>query len=151
MCVDPDATRRIDPQGIRVLGAKIVGKLNLSGVKVPFRITLRRCSIPELMDLSEAEIPTLDLNGSYTGPIRAGDIDVAKSVRLGLGFHAKGTVNLSFANLGDIAAVDGHFQWSPELDDADQTRKVALNLSGTKNRGGVFLKKKRSSSFSFSC
>jgi hypothetical protein len=66
-------------------GGKIVGKLNLSEVKVPFAITLRRCSIPELMGLSDAEMRKLDLNGSYTGPIRANDIDVVNATRLGLG------------------------------------------------------------------
>jgi hypothetical protein len=34
LCVDPEAIRRIDPQGLRVLGAKIVGTLNLSTVRV---------------------------------------------------------------------------------------------------------------------
>jgi len=139
MCVDPDAIRRIDPQGIKVLGAKIVGKLNLSGVKVPFRLTLRRCLILELMDLTDAELPSLDLNGSYTGPIRAHNIDVANTVRLGLGFHARGIVVLENAKLGEIAALEGHFQWAPEPGDPYQSRKVALNLESTKIRGNVYL------------
>jgi hypothetical protein len=41
MSVDPDAVRLIDPLGIRVLGAKIIGNLNLSLVHVPFAITLQ--------------------------------------------------------------------------------------------------------------
>ena len=139
MCVDPDAIRRIDPQGIRVLGAKIVGKLNLSGVKVPFAITLRRCSIPELMNLSSAEMPTLDLGGSYTGPIHAQGIGVANYLGLGPDFHAKGIVNLMNANLGLLGAFDGHFQWAPEPDDAFRSLKIALNLIYAKIRGTVWL------------
>jgi len=46
LCVDPEAIRCIDPEGLRLLGAKVVGGLNLSEVRVPFAITLRNCSIP---------------------------------------------------------------------------------------------------------
>ncbi len=56
MSVDPDAIRLIDPQGIRVVGARITGTLDLSQVHVPFGITLRNCAIPEAMELSSAEI-----------------------------------------------------------------------------------------------
>lgn len=52
MSVDPDAIRLIDPQGIRVLGARVAGALDLSQVRVPFAITLRNCSIPATMELS---------------------------------------------------------------------------------------------------
>jgi len=99
ICVHPDAIRQIDPQWIEVLGAKIVGKLNLSLGRVPFAITLGRCSIPEVMDLSGAEIPPLDLGGSYTGPIHALGLEVTNSLTLGTDFHAKGIVNLANANL----------------------------------------------------
>jgi len=137
MCVDPDAIRRTDPRGIKVLGAKIVGRLNLSGVKVPFAITLRRCSIPELMDLSDAEMPALDLAGSYTGPIHAAGIKVTNALLLSKGFHANGIVNLQEADLGTLGAVDGHFQWSPEPGDYLKSYKTALNLLYAKIRGTV--------------
>ena len=35
MCVDPDAVKLIDPKGIRVMGARITGGLNLAHVRVP--------------------------------------------------------------------------------------------------------------------
>lgn len=67
MYVDPDAIRPIDPRGIQVLGARIIGTLNLSQVHVPFPITLRNCAIPEALELSSTVIPALSLQGSYTG------------------------------------------------------------------------------------
>jgi hypothetical protein len=38
LCVDPEAMRRIDPQGLRLLVAKTVGTLNLSTVRVSLRL-----------------------------------------------------------------------------------------------------------------
>jgi len=47
LAVDHDASARIDPTGVRVLGARIVGPINLSYMRVPFALALLRCSIPE--------------------------------------------------------------------------------------------------------
>jgi hypothetical protein len=90
LCVDPEAVRYTNPQGLRLLGVKIVGGLNLSTVRVPFAITLRNCSIPEVIDLTSTTTGNLDLSGSYTGPIHASLINVADNLVLGNGFHAAG-------------------------------------------------------------
>ena len=52
----------VNPRGIRLLGARVTGKLDLSHVKVPFSIAMIRCSIPERMNFESAEIPKLDLH-----------------------------------------------------------------------------------------
>ncbi len=69
LCVDPRAKALIDPQGIRLLGARITGKLNLVDVTIPFAVTLRNCSIGERMTFEHASFPRLDLGGCYTGEI----------------------------------------------------------------------------------
>src|SRR5271169_2858840 len=69
LCVDPRAKALIDPQGIRLLGARITGKLYLADVTVPFAVTLRNCSIRERMTFEHASLPRLDLAGCYTGEI----------------------------------------------------------------------------------
>ena len=69
MAVDNEATLQVDPNGVRVVGARIVGGLDLDYVRVPFAMTLERCSIPDAMSLVSSEFPSLDLSGSYTGPI----------------------------------------------------------------------------------
>jgi hypothetical protein len=129
LCVDPEAVRYTNPQGLRLLGAKIVGGLNLSKVRVPFAITLRNCSIPEVIDLTSTTIGNLDLSGSYTGPIHAEFIDVADRLVLGNGFHAAGQVILSFAKIGLLSAGAGHFRYSPEPGDVVPAFKTALNLT----------------------
>jgi hypothetical protein len=63
------ARARVDPKGVRVIGARIVGPLDLSDIHVPFAIALVQCSIPERMDLESTNIPFFDLAGSRIGEI----------------------------------------------------------------------------------
>jgi hypothetical protein len=57
LCVaDPNAAPLVDPVGIRLLGARITGRLNLSRIHVPFPIVLRNpqrsisiCSIRKML------------------------------------------------------------------------------------------------------
>jgi hypothetical protein len=137
MSVDPDAVRQIDPQGIRVLGAKIVGSLDLSQVRVPFTITLHNCAIPEALELTDAEIPALDLSGSYTGSIHAASINVSHVLLLDE-VHSAGIVNLLEATIGFLSANGGHFKYAAEPGDIFATRTV-LNLADATIKGGVYL------------
>ena len=43
---------------------------------MPFPIAFHKCSILNLINLDSAQIPALNLNGSYTGEISAGGIHV---------------------------------------------------------------------------
>ena len=137
MSVDPDAIKQIDPQGIRVIGAKIVGSLDLSQVRVPFAIALRNCAIPLAMELASAEIPSLDLQGSYTGSIHAASINVSHVLLLDE-VHSTGIVNLVEATIGFLSANGGHFKYAAEPGDVFATRTV-LNLTDATIKGSVYL------------
>jgi hypothetical protein len=150
LCVDPEAIRRIDPQGLRLLGAKIVGTLNLSTVRVPFSVVLRNCSLADTMNLTSTTIGYLDLSGSYTGAIDGPYIHVADYLGLGNGFHAAGHVNLGGGTIGRVTATAGHFRYSPTPEDALPLIKSAFDLShaqiknismdaGFESRGAVLL------------
>ena len=75
LAVDSNADTIVDPNGVRVLGARIVGPIDLAHLHVPFALTLVRCWFPAAVNLESADLPYLDLSGSYTGPINAADID----------------------------------------------------------------------------
>jgi hypothetical protein len=139
MSVDPDAIRRIDPQGIRVIGARIAGTLDLSQVHVPFGITLHNCAIPEAMELSSAEISSLDLSGSYTGSIHAEGITVTHQLSLGYGFHMTGNVYLEDSTLGGFGAVDGHFKYAAEPGYYLAPYRMVLNLLYANIKGTAYL------------
>ena len=119
LAIDHAASARIHPGGIRVLGARVVGSLDLSYVHVPFGIMMIRCSFPEQIRLQATEISRLDLNGSYTADIFAPDIRVDGSLFFGWDnhdygpFHANGEVDISGGKVdGDLSFGAGHFRHS---------------------------------------
>ena len=85
MCVDHQAQSLVDPAGIRVLGARIVGVLNLALVSVPIPIVLDNCVLIEPINLGGTEIPYLELDGSYTREIHASGLHVQQQSQHGQG------------------------------------------------------------------
>jgi len=147
LAVDHDASARIDPTGIRVLGARIVGPINLSYMRVPFAIALLRCSIPERISMEQAQIPYLDLNGSHTGAIFAPSLVVAGDLDIGWdnhdygNFQASGQVWLESARIGGSANFGGgHFHYGDDgAWDSLPLRKPALHLWGVEVKQDVAL------------
>ena len=137
LAVDHDASGRIDPTGIRVLGARIVGPINLSYMRVPFAIALLRCSIPERISMEQAQIPYLDLNGSHTGAIFAPSLEVAGDLDIGWdnhdygNFEASGQVWLESARIGGSATFGGgHIHYGNDgVWNTLPQRKTALRLA----------------------
>jgi hypothetical protein len=110
LCVDPDASRLVDPGGIRLLGARITGRLNLSRIHVPFPIVLRNCAVPERMILAATHIPSFDSGGSQIRELDAPGIEVEDDLKLNSGFKADGEVNLFEARIGGSLSTSGHFK-----------------------------------------
>ena len=67
VCVDGGASGLVDPRGVRVCHARVVGRLDLSLAKVPFPLSLVRCSLMDGCDLMQSSLPRLELTGSYLG------------------------------------------------------------------------------------
>lgn len=110
LCVDPSAIKLIDPDGVAVLGARVIGVLNLDYVRPPFGLTIVRSSIRDLMSLHFADLGSLTLTGSYTGEIRAGGCHVHSAVYMNLGFHASGLVYLGGSRIdNDLNCSGGSF------------------------------------------
>jgi hypothetical protein len=83
LCEDPAASSLINRRGIRVLGARITGTLDLSNVRVPFALVMRSCLIKERLILVGAEVQHLDLDGSYVGETDAKGLIVHGDLNLG--------------------------------------------------------------------
>src|SRR5260370_893274 len=56
LCDDPAATPLINRAGIKILGARIVGGLDLSYIRVPFALAMRKCSIAERIILIRRDL-----------------------------------------------------------------------------------------------
>jgi hypothetical protein len=113
LCDDPMATPLINRAGIKILGARIVGGLDLAHVRVPFALTMRKCSIAERIVLVGTEIPYRDLNGSYVSEIDANGIIVHGDLELAYGFHASGETRIETARIdGAVVCTGGSFHYS---------------------------------------
>jgi hypothetical protein len=143
MCADRHAIELEDPGGIRVMGARITGGLDLSHLRAPAPLELRNCSIPEEISLDSAEIPGLSLNGSHTGAIYAPGIKVLGELDMGDGFDASAEVYMSGATIDGTALLNGgHFRRSiaprelpPEWVAFESPMKVALNIHDAQIKG----------------
>ncbi|WP_425164526.1 hypothetical protein [Candidatus Binatus sp.] len=141
LCVDPNAITLIDPEGIALLGARVVGSLNLDLVHPPFGLRLVRCSIPDSMSLQYAELGRLSLRGSYTGEINAAGSHLLHGAFMNLGFHASGEVAFGNSRIdNDLNCSGGSFThnkaegtepWAAEM--------PALFLGASRIQGPIWL------------
>ena len=152
MCADRRAIELEDPGGIRVMGARITGGLDLAHLHVPAPLELRNCSIPEEMSLDSAEIPGLSLNGSHTGAIYAPGIKVTGELDMGHGFDASAEVYMSGLTIDGAAGFNGgHFRHSiaprelpPEWLEFESQMKVALNIHDAQIKGTLGMSRRLS-------
>ena len=83
------------------------------------------------MTLKDAQLPTLVLSGTHTGPINADGLRIEHDLALTPGFHATGEVGLLGATIGgDLDYIKGRFS-NPEgaalsVDGMDVARNVLL-------------------------
>jgi len=141
LCVDSRAKALIDPQGIRLLGARITGGLNLSYVSVPFPIAMHKCLIADRLMLNSVQIPALDLAGSHTGPIVASGMHAGELLMVGPGFEASGEVNLDNSKIsGALSFFAGHFRGSESsLNYLSVKQNLAISVTYSQIGGQVIL------------
>ena len=106
LCVNPVAKECVDPMGVIIYGAKIIGTLNLSFVNT-FPLFFYRCSFAEDAIFRSARVPFLSFQGSWVREITADGIDIEGEAYLNDGFHAKGTVFFINAKIGGNLVCDG--------------------------------------------
>ncbi|MBS2964537.1 hypothetical protein KGA66_15885 [Actinocrinis puniceicyclus] len=68
--------------GVRIIGARVVGQIDLRHGQIEVPLTLRRCRIEDTLRLDEAVAKSIDLTGSHTGRIMAEGAHVRGSLKL---------------------------------------------------------------------
>lgn len=132
LSVDHKAKEQVDPWGVYVQGAKVIGELNLDFAIVPFPIRLWRCALARNVSLVLAEIPQLDLDCTWTKSIRADGAVIKGDVYLRNGFRADGGVRFPGARIGgDLDCDGGSFS---------NAGSYALSAYQVEVRGSVFLR-----------
>ena len=137
LATDDAAGARVDPDRIHILGARIIGSLRLSRLRIPFGIKCVRCAIPDRIELASSEIPYLNLNGSYIGEVFAPDLSVHGELSFANDeafsdltdgtFDASGLVDLYGAKIDGALDFDGgHFHYSDKAPQIFRKLRMAV-------------------------
>ncbi|KAA2258756.1 hypothetical protein F0L68_23280 [Solihabitans fulvus] len=98
----------LDPRGLRIQGARVVGQLDLDGMDCPVGIGFYDCLFDEPMSMRHAYLPWLGMGGTHLPELSAELVRVEGNVRLVDGFTATasndwGAVRLRAARIhGDL-------------------------------------------------
>lgn len=138
LCTDAQAKNRVTHRGIQVAAARFEGKLDLRFARIRFPLCFFDCAFTGPIDLTNAEVRGLYLNGSHTKSISADGVKVEGGVFLRNGFSADGEVRLVSASIcGNLSCVKATFS-NPKRKDDDNGH--ALNADGVKVEGYVLLR-----------
>jgi hypothetical protein len=127
LCLDQEASKRVDPRGVQVYGAMIAGVLDLSFVTVPFPLYFDHCLMAG-SELAYVKIPALVLDSSLIGPFNAIGAEVNGTVLLT--FSTASEVLLVGARMGEFNCNGAHFK---------NPGGKALFADGVDVKGNVFL------------
>jgi len=98
----------LPPQGIRIIGVRIDGELDLSFATVPMPLSLLHCHIAERLTFIQASFPFLILSGSRLVQGLVGDgLRISGDLLCRDGFTAKGAVSLLGAQIGGDVSLRG--------------------------------------------
>lgn len=139
ICVHRQAKELIDPKGIQIYGAKIPDALDLVSVAVPFPFDLTYCRMMAAFNLLDADIPGINLEGTWVLSIVADGVKVKGNVFLRTGFHAISGVRFPSARIGGFLDCSGGSFKNLPL--PRQTKvPAALDAGGAIVGDGVFLR-----------
>jgi hypothetical protein len=137
LCNDRQAKDIVTHNGIRIMGAKIIGRLNLNHIDINFCLEVVSSTLPHGIEIRQGNVRGLDFEGSQTGPISADRIKVAGSIFLRNDFEAKGEVRLLNAEIGgSLECSNGRFRASSA---ATNPNNKAFSADGIRVGGAVFL------------
>jgi hypothetical protein len=139
ICTDSLAKLLIDPFGIHVYAARILGQLDLSYVTVPFPLTFANCSFESEFNLRHANLVAVNLQGTHLYELSADGATIKGGFFLRHGFHARGQVRLAAVRIGGNLECDqGTFE-----NPAQRERKssgTAIVADGAIIQGSIFLR-----------
>jgi sRNA-binding regulator protein Hfq len=153
LCTEPKASALVTHRGIEIWGARIDGKLDLEFTRISFPLRIIACAFQEEMRLLHANIHSLYLNGTHTGPIWAHGLKVEGDIRLCDKFKANGSVYLISARIGGNLECDSaelratktareksNLNSEQKKSDEKDMESKALDADGMEVKGSVFLR-----------
>lgn len=110
LCVNSEAKALVDPAGVRLVGARVSGELDLSYAEVKFPLSMNHCRFTSRAHLEGSQLPFLDLDGSWTVGIGADSAIFKQGLYLRKGFKSDGEISLTGAQTrGDLDCSESAF------------------------------------------
>jgi sRNA-binding regulator protein Hfq len=133
LCTDPDAAKLLTHRGILAQGLRIDGELDLIFAKLDVPLSFQKCAFAGTVNLRQADLQSLTLDGTHVVEIAADAVRVRRGVFLRDGFKAQGEVRMLGASIGgDLDCSKGQFS---------NASGDALTADGIKVGGGIYLRK----------
>jgi hypothetical protein len=101
LCLGRNPKWALDPKGIRVVGARIAGALDMESATVPVPLHLRRCFVEQDINFRYASTRTISLEGSHVLSVHADWVVIKGALFLSNGFSAR-SVHLCGAEIGGL-------------------------------------------------
>lgn len=121
-----------DSQRIRIYGAHITGNLNLNGSSYKAHLSIRDSTFLGRIMLSDAELDSLDLQGSACEGIVGSRFSTRGNLNLSRGFTSSSTVRLIGCKIGGDLILSGS---------TFKSKASSLNLTRANIKGSVSIKK----------
>lgn len=145
LCKDRNTIEYIPIFGIRVIGANIIGRLDLSFTAMDYPVLFVYCYIPSGVDIYDAKIKFLEFDGSYishcsdpaAAAIFGDNLSIESNLFIRNGVNIEGATRLLYANIGgQISCAGSKFiNSSSEAFNADQ---IIVRGSVILNNGAIF-------------
>ncbi|MBB1496441.1 hypothetical protein J4N02_11130 [Propioniciclava sp. MC1595] len=132
-----DPTLAPDPRGLRLVGARIAGTLDLQGVSLDYPVELEQCFFTHQPDLRRATMPALSFAGSYLPGLDVQGLRITHGSLNLSDIKASGGVDASGANINGQLEMTGAR--------VESATGVALSMDGTRILGGLSLGRLRTS------
>ncbi|HEV2896608.1 MAG TPA: hypothetical protein VGX71_01975 [Pseudaminobacter sp.] len=126
-----DEGSRLHEKGLRISGARVVGKLDLEGCRIPRDIGLKDCLFDAAPVLRSAIIDNLFLDGSAFPGLQAERLEARGGLAI-RSANVTGQIRLSGARIGGNIEADGATVALPD--------EVAFHADGLEVRGSILLR-----------
>ena len=133
LLVDPPKSWSVHAKGVRILGARITGELDLEGTNIKCHLFLVFCHVEQPISLQGAKTKSLIFRGSHIPSINGQLIKVSGNVILESVTSTKGGVSL----IG--TAISGQLNCGGATFENDEPGGFALHAQNITVKGGVFL------------
>ncbi|MGW6931697.1 hypothetical protein ACWGE0_16720 [Lentzea sp. NPDC054927] len=130
----------LDPAGLKLVGARITGQLDLSDVVAKRPLVLHDCTTEQPVLLNRAQFSLLDLRGLVAPSVHAGGLTVDHDLRLsGARLSAEESVDALHMRIGGSVYLDEGFHAAGSVTLSGSRVAAVLTCRGGRFEAGLYL------------